>query len=83
MSETLERLPGLPLGDALSALRRMGLPDARIVATSAPARPGDAPRDDALAPDTDARSTRVLAVRDGGRTLGVARFRTGDPRKGG
>lgn len=70
-----EKLPGLPLAQALSLMRQAGLPEPRVTVTAAPPpRRREGAPEPALPPRED---RRVLAVRDG--ELIVADFRTEDP----
>ena len=83
MQQTFEHLLGLPAAAALAILASYGIRDVDVVLTSAPPRRQPSP-EDALRSDEGEQmgyaSTRVVEVRDDGRTLIVSRFLTGDPR---
>ena len=83
MQQTFEHLLGLPATAALAILTSNGIRDVDVVLTAAPPRRQPFP-EDALRSDEGEQkgyaSTRVVEVRDDGRTLIVSRFLTGDPR---
>ena len=75
-----EELLGLPLEDALAKLQAAGVAPYVTFAAAPlpPGRPGD-PRRTCQGEEQGLASTRVIAVRDGGRELVVSRFLVGDP----
>jgi len=82
MEHDYDDLLGLDLETALRALQNAGLADVEIVFTAAPPRKNLAPEETYRSDEGERRgyaSTRVVAVRDGGRTLIVSRFLTGSP----
>ena len=83
MQQTFEHLLGLPASAALAILASYGIHGVDVVLTAAPPRRQPSP-EDALRSDEGEQkgyaSTRVVEVRNDGRTLIVSRFLTGDPR---
>ena len=84
MQQTFEHLLGLPTQTALAILKAAGILTVEVVPTAAPPRKNPTPADALRSEQGEAEgyaSTRVVAVKDEGRTLVVSRFLTGDPAK--
>lgn len=83
MQSTFEHLLGLPATAALAILKASGIMDVAVVPTAAPPHRNPSPEESRRSPEGEEQgyaSTRVVAVRDDGRTLVVSRFLTGDPK---
>ena len=82
MQQTFEHLVGLTAETAIALLRGAGVMDVAVVPTAAPPRKNPSAQDALRSPQGEAEgfaSTRVVAVRDDGRTLVVSRFLIGNP----
>ena len=77
MQQTFEHLLGLRAETALAILAGYGVTDVDVVPTEAPGRRVVA--EAGMREEPTELETRVVAVRDDGRTLIVSRFRVGDP----
>jgi hypothetical protein len=84
MQQTFEHLLGLQAETALALLKAAGILDVQVVPTAAPPRKNPSADDALRSVAGEAQgyaSTRVVAVKDEGRTLVVSRFLVGAPRE--
>lgn len=84
MQNTFEHLLGLPTPTALALLSAAGIMDVAVVPTAAPPRRNPDAHDELRSEQGEQSGyaqTRVVAVKDDGRTLIVSRFLVGDPKK--